>query len=373
MTVASRELEIDGDRGRAARARLVFVPRSLDHPSFACCARACSSPSRSRRLRLRNRARRAVPGPAPAARRGAARLRAEAPRRSRRATRSPARSTSRCACSSPPTSCGSTRSASTCATASAWRWPRRRRDRGHRRARQRRRGRVLVRAHPARGRSEAVARASPGPIEGTSAIGLFRQRGRRPLVRGHAVRADGRAPRDPVLRRARPQGGVAAHARGARGLRAFANMPVEKEQAGDAGWREVTFQRTPPLPSYLVAFAVGDFDVRRRRPRRARTTRRSRSSCRRAAPRKPPMPRRNTGAILAAAERYFGAPYPFPKLDLLAYPDGDLRRRDGESGARHLHARASCSRGPTRSSPSSSSGSSASPRTRSRTCGSATT
>ena len=45
-------------------------------------------------------------------------------------------------------------------------------------------------------------------------------------------------------------------------MRAFANMPVESGAAGRAGWREVAFQRTPPLPSYLVAFAVGDFDVR---------------------------------------------------------------------------------------------------------------
>ena len=46
------------------------------------------------------------------------------------------------------------------------------------------------------------------------------------------------------------------------GVRAFSNMPVEKERAASAGWREVSFQRTPLLPSYLVAFAVGEFDVR---------------------------------------------------------------------------------------------------------------
>ena len=103
------------------------------------------------------------------------------------------------------------------------------------------------------------------------------------------------------------------------GLRAFSNMPVEKEQAADKGWREVTFQRTPLLPSYLVAFAVGDFDVRDAgRAGMANTpisiiTPKGRAG-------EAAYAAANTGAILAAAERFFGAPYPFPKLDLLAYP-----------------------------------------------------
>ncbi len=126
-------------------------------------------------------------------------------------------------------------------------------------------------------------------------------------------------------------------------MRAFANMPVESERAGDTGWREVTFQRSPPLPSYLVAFAVGEFDVVDGGRAGVNATPvsiivpkgRSREAQDAAA---------NTGAVLAAAERFFGVPYPFPKLDLLAYPKsffGAAMENPGliTYGARYLLAR----------------------------------
>ncbi len=102
-------------------------------------------------------------------------------------------------------------------------------------------------------------------------------------------------------------------------MRAFANMPVEAERAAEKGWREVSFQRSPPLPSYLVAFAVGEFDVRdggragvNNTPISIITPKGRAAEAAYAAT--------HTGTILAATERYFGRPYPFPKLDLLAYP-----------------------------------------------------
>ncbi|MFP2913677.1 M1 family peptidase, partial [Pyxidicoccus sp. 3LFB2] len=42
---------------------------------------------------------------------------------------------------------------------------------------------------------------------------------------------------------------------------AFSNSPVQAEERGPDGWKTVRFQPTQPLPSYLVAFAVGPFEV----------------------------------------------------------------------------------------------------------------
>jgi cytosol alanyl aminopeptidase len=126
-------------------------------------------------------------------------------------------------------------------------------------------------------------------------------------------------------------------------MRAFANMPVESERAAEAGWREVAFQRSPRLPSYLLAFAVGDFEVvdggragMNNTPVSIIVPKGRAAEARYAAA--------NTGPILAAAERFFGVPYPFPKLDLVAYPKssfGAAMENPGliTYGARYLLAR----------------------------------
>jgi cytosol alanyl aminopeptidase len=99
----------------------------------------------------------------------------------------------------------------------------------------------------------------------------------------------------------------------------YANMPVEAQRAAPRGWREWRFQPTPPLPTYLVAFAVGPFE--RRDAGKAGVN---------ATPLGIVVPKgrlaeaayaaREAPAILAALERYFGRAYPFAKLDLIAYP-----------------------------------------------------
>jgi len=100
------------------------------------------------------------------------------------------------------------------------------------------------------------------------------------------------------------------------GLVAISNQPVESESVAD-GWRRVEFRATPPLSSYLVALAVGPFDLVDVEggsvPIRVVTTKgqgdRAGFALEEAAP------------ILASAERWFGTPYPFEKLDLVAVPD----------------------------------------------------
>ncbi|MFY9824152.1 MAG: M1 family metallopeptidase, partial [Thermoanaerobaculia bacterium] len=102
-------------------------------------------------------------------------------------------------------------------------------------------------------------------------------------------------------------------------LQAVANTPLEKEQSGEpAGeWKTLTFARTPPLPSYLLAVAVGTFDSTPipglSVPGRVVSPAGQGKLAGLAA--------ETTPALLAALERYFGQPYPFAKLDLIAVPE----------------------------------------------------
>jgi alanyl aminopeptidase len=100
---------------------------------------------------------------------------------------------------------------------------------------------------------------------------------------------------------------------------AFANSPVESERDEPDGMKAVVFAKTLPLPSYLVAFAVGPFEIReagrwgqKKTPVRIVVPRGKLADAQWAA--------ESSGPILEELERYFGIPYPYDKLDQLAEP-----------------------------------------------------
>jgi len=103
------------------------------------------------------------------------------------------------------------------------------------------------------------------------------------------------------------------------------NSPQRSEVMIADGNKTLTFATTRPLPTYLIAFAVGPFDVVEWQPIPATALRAQ------------PLPLRgittrgkseqisfaldNTAAILIELEEYFDTSYPYAKLDIIAVPD----------------------------------------------------
>jgi tricorn protease interacting factor F2/3 len=100
------------------------------------------------------------------------------------------------------------------------------------------------------------------------------------------------------------------------GLEAIFNTP-ESSSTDAGGRRTIVFAPTPAMSTYLTYLAVGRFDWNRGPPGRVRVSVAA------------PPGRAAAGAyavarateILDAFERYFGIPYPLPKLDLVAVPE----------------------------------------------------
>ncbi len=93
------------------------------------------------------------------------------------------------------------------------------------------------------------------------------------------------------------------------------------EIAAKPGWTRHVFAATKPLPSYLVALAVGPFDVvdggtagARKVALRYLTPKGRAAEAR--------FAREATPRIVELLEAYFGIPYPFEKLDSVSVPQG---------------------------------------------------
>lgn len=102
---------------------------------------------------------------------------------------------------------------------------------------------------------------------------------------------------------------------------ALGNTPVESELNEPDGMKAVRFKPSPPLPSYLVAFAVGRFDVVEAgrvgpTPLRVIVPKGKSSDAAYAAHAIP--------ALLQLLENYFGTPFPYEKLDSVVMPVSDF-------------------------------------------------
>jgi alanyl aminopeptidase len=100
---------------------------------------------------------------------------------------------------------------------------------------------------------------------------------------------------------------------------ALANTPALGETDAGGGWKTVQFQQSQPMPSYLVAFAVGPFELVDAGKAGAKQT-----VIRVAMPRGRAADARyaveSSAPLLQLLEKLYGIPYPYEKLDLLAIP-----------------------------------------------------
>lgn len=108
-------------------------------------------------------------------------------------------------------------------------------------------------------------------------------------------------------------------------LTGIANTPEIKREKQDNGMVRISFSQSKPLPTYLVAVAVGDFDVITQKDMPTNIYRDY------------PLPIRafalkgkgeelkyalsHTAELVVAMEEYFGRGYPYKKLDFIAVPD----------------------------------------------------
>lgn len=99
---------------------------------------------------------------------------------------------------------------------------------------------------------------------------------------------------------------------------AVSNTPIVREAPLAGGKRRVEFAPTRPLPSYLIAFGVGPFEIVDGGKTKGGTPVRVVTLAHRAGD---GAYAAQTGArVLEATEEWFGMPYPYEKLDLLTIP-----------------------------------------------------
>lgn len=108
-------------------------------------------------------------------------------------------------------------------------------------------------------------------------------------------------------------------------LVAISNTPEKSSESLNNGWKKISFERSKPSPTYLLAIAVGDFDVVNWEPLPETDVRKRtvplRGIATKGKGKKLDFALENTRAIVESLEDYFQIEYPFQKLDILAVPD----------------------------------------------------
>ncbi len=97
---------------------------------------------------------------------------------------------------------------------------------------------------------------------------------------------------------------------------AVTNMPPVRETVSE-GWRTYDFKKSPPMPSYLIAIATGPLELT---PIPGMSVPGS-IVCVKGKSHLTGEALKAAPPLLAAMEKYFGSPYPYDKLDLIAVPE----------------------------------------------------
>jgi len=106
---------------------------------------------------------------------------------------------------------------------------------------------------------------------------------------------------------------------------AVSNSPIQAEDPPAGGYKRLHFKESKPLPTYLLAFAVGELDIVEAAPLPINAVRSTPIPFRGVAIKgKGPQlayALQQTPPMVAELEDYFGIPYPYDKLDIIAVPD----------------------------------------------------
>jgi alanyl aminopeptidase len=106
---------------------------------------------------------------------------------------------------------------------------------------------------------------------------------------------------------------------------AYANTPLVRQEVSDKGNKVFYFAPSKPLPTYLVAFGVGPFDVVEAQSLAPNGVRKDpipfRAIAKKGSGSKLQYAIKHTPKIVEILENYFQSPYPYEKLDIIAVPD----------------------------------------------------